>query len=189
MNTSLSNDSPSSRRAHHLTVTALLFTVVALLLCLLFVVRTTGGTVVAFSMLAPLLVLAAVIMIGVVIAQEYIRSHRLFEIERYPAGHVIFHQGEEGDCAYFIRSGEVEVIDEDTGATMARIRTGEYFGEMALITNKPRNATIRTVSEVELAVLGKQNFLHAMKLMPATEGAIMNTFRERVLNREGPGGP
>jgi hypothetical protein len=31
--------------------------------------------------------------------------------------------------------------------------------------------------------------MHAMKLMPATEAAIMNTFRERVLNREEPGGP
>ena len=140
-------------------------------------------------LLAPLLVLAAVIIVGVVIAHEYIRSHRLFDIERYPADHIIFRQGEDGDCAYFIRSGEVAVIDEDTGAIMARIRSGDYFGEMALITNAPRNATIRTVSAVELAVLGKHNFLHAMKLMPASEAAIMNTVRERAMNREGPGGP
>jgi CRP-like cAMP-binding protein len=140
-------------------------------------------------MLAPLLVLAAVIMIAVVLVQEYIRSHRLFEIEHYPAGHVVFRQGEEGDCAYFIRSGEVAVIDEATGATVARICAGDYFGEMALITNRPRNATIRAESTVELAVLGKQNFLHAMKLMPASEAAIMNNFRERVMNREEPEGP
>ena len=55
---------------------------------------------------------------------------------------------------------------------------------MALITNAPRNATVRAVTPVELAVLGKRNFIDMMKLLPATEESILNTVKLRALSRD-----
>jgi hypothetical protein len=164
-----------------LTIVALVLAGAALVLCLLFVLRTSGGTVFVFSMAAPPLVALAVVLVGAAILLEYRRTHRLFLIERHPADRVIFRQGERGDCAYFIRTGRVEVVDDGTGTVLATLGPGEHFGEMALLGDAPRNATVRTVSAVELAVLGKENFLHMLNLLPATESAVLETVRARAM--------
>jgi CRP-like cAMP-binding protein len=56
---------------------------------------------------------------------------------------------------------------------------------MALISNVPRNATIRAVTLVRLAVLGKQNFLTMLSLMPQTQEDIMKTVNMRAMKRLG----
>lgn len=164
-----------------LTIAALLFTLIALLLGLLFVYRTTGGTLFLFSAVAPVLVIAAISIFVGVSFFEYRRSHRLFFVEELPPGRAIFRQGDPGDCAYFIRSGEVEVVDENTGATLRTLAAGEYFGEIALIADAPRSATVRTLTSVELAVLGKENFLNMIRLLPTTEEEILETVQARVM--------
>lgn len=173
---------PTVRR---LIIAALVLAAAALALCLLFVLQTSGGTVFLFSMAAPPLVALAVVLVGAAILIEYRRAHRLFLIERYPTGRTVFRQGELGDCAYFIREGRVEVTDDRAGVVLATLGPGEHFGEMALLGNAPRNATVRTISPVELAVLGKDNFLHMLALLPATEEAVLATVRERAMAGRG----
>jgi len=168
-----------------LTIIALLLTLCALAISLQFVLRTTGGTLFLFSTVAPALVFIAIAIYAGVTLHEYHRAHKLFNIERHPSGQLIFRQGDRGDCAYFIRTGEVEVLDEKDGSVLARLGAGEYFGEMALLSSKPRNATIRTAAPVELAVLGKRNFLSMLRLLPSTEETILSTVRERALKRGG----
>ena len=73
------------------------------------------------------------------------------------------------------------VIDEQTNSPVRTLSAGEYFGEIALVTNQPRTATIRTVSSVEVAVLGKENFLNMMRLLPTTEEEILHTVQTRVM--------
>ena len=73
------------------------------------------------------------------------------------------------------------MIDDQTGTVLATLGPGEHFGEMALLGNTPRNATVSTISAVELAVLGKDNFLHMLTLLPATEEAVLTTVRERAM--------
>jgi voltage-gated potassium channel len=57
----------------------------------------------------------------------------------YPAGAVVVRRGERGDCMYFVAAGEVEirVMPESI-----RLGPGDFFGELALLTGDPRNATI-----------------------------------------------
>jgi CRP-like cAMP-binding protein len=164
-----------------LVMAALLLAAVALGLCLMFVLRTSGGTVFLFSMAAPPLLAVAIAAVGAAMLIEYRRAHRLFSLEHHPVGHVIFRQGEPGDCAYFIRAGRVEVVDERTSAVLAALGPGDYFGEMALLDGAPRNATVRTLAPVELAVLGKDNFLHMLRLLPAAEQEVLGTIRERAM--------
>jgi len=167
--------------ARRLLILSLLLTMVAILLALQFVYNTTGGTLFLFTTVTPLLVFVSILILLGVLIHEYRQSHMLFNIEYYNADCTIFRQGDTGHCAYFIRDGEVEVIREEDGAVLATRGKGEYFGEMALISNSPRNATIKTITPVELAVLGKGNFLEMMRLIPETEEAILNCVKERAM--------
>lgn len=175
-----STNGRSSRIIRVLSIVSLSLTLAAMFSGLAFVHRTTGGTLFLFSAVAPLFVLAAIALFGLIQILEYRQKHKLFVVESHPADSTIFRQGDPADSAYFIRSGEVEVVNEDTGAVLRSLGEGDYFGEIALIADAPRSATIRTVTAVELAVLGKRNFLNMMRLIPATEEAILQTVQERA---------
>ena len=167
-------------------VGAQLLALVSFLLALQFLMRTTGGTLFLFSTIAPMLtMLGAAAVLGLA-AYRILRRHSLFVVENVDAGQVIFQQGEEGDCAYFIQSGEVDVVRKENGAerVVATLSKGQYFGEMALISDAPRNATVRAVTSVRLAVLGKQNFLTMLSLMPHTQEDILKTVNLRAMEME-----
>ncbi len=80
---------------------------------------------------------------------------RLLRARDYPARAVIVRRGERGDCMYFIASGEVEVrLRPET----VRLGPGEFFGEIALLTGGPRNATIVAVQPCTLLTLDIVDF-------------------------------
>ena len=171
-------DSSLSRR---LLIIAQVLALLALGLGLQFLWNTTGGTVFAFSTFAPVLTgIASLILIAILI-YRFRKRHSLFDRETYDPGQEIFRQGDEGECAYFIRSGEVEVLQDNK--VVAKLSSGQYFGEMALIRDAPRNATVRAVARTEVAVLGKGNFLTMLNLIPATQEDIMKTVKERALSQ------
>ena len=69
---------------------------------------------------------------------------------------------------------------EGREAVVARLSAGQYFGEMALLSRSPRNATIRAVTATRLAVLGKENFLTMLRTIPAVHEDIMLTIQKRA---------
>lgn len=177
----------NSASTRTLLIAAQALALIVFLLALQFLRHTTGGTLTLFSTFAPILALAASIAVLGVAAYRFSRRHSLFAIEDVEPGHVIFREGEEGDCAYFIHSGEVEVVRREAGAEqiVAKLTKGQYFGEMALISDAPRNATVRSVTPVRLAILGKQNFLTMLSLMPGTQEDIMKTVNMRAMKKAG----
>jgi MFS family permease len=78
---------------------------------------------------------------------------------RVEAGHDVFRQGDRGDRFYVVREGEVE-IDVD-GRTSVQ-GPGSYFGEIALMRDVPRTATVRAHGPVELYALERDDFLGAV---------------------------
>jgi MFS family permease len=79
---------------------------------------------------------------------------------RVPAGEVILRQGDPGDRFYVIGEGEVEIaLDGGPPKTLGR---GAYFGEIALLRDVPRTATVTTRTEVELYVLERDVFIAAV---------------------------
>ena len=182
MSSPVPGHAPSAAWIRWLKITSLGLTLIALLLALQFAYRTTGATLFLFSTMAPVLVVAAIMIFLWTEILEFRQAHRLFSVERYPIGATIFRQGDPANCAYFIRKGRVAVVDEGTSTTVGELSAGDYFGEIALITDQPRTATIRTLSRVEVAVLGKENFLNMMRLLPASEEVILNTVQTRVAN-------
>jgi len=67
----------------------------------------------------------------------------------YKGGDVIVHQGEIGDCMYVIQEGEVEVVRVENGSIirLAVLGRGDFFGEMAALTDAPRSAMATAVGD------------------------------------------
>lgn len=86
-------------------------------------------------------------------------ADRMF-LERYSAGTTIIRQGDEGDKFYLIRDGSVEVFIEEGGLSrLVRVmRAGEFFGEIALLTDQPRTATVVAREDTILYALSKADF-------------------------------
>ena len=76
------------------------------------------------------------------------------------AGEWIIREGETGDRFYAIADGEVEVTAHQ--AVLRREGAGEYFGEIALLRDVPRTASVRAVSRVALVALSREDFLSAV---------------------------
>jgi MFS family permease len=76
------------------------------------------------------------------------------------AGDELIRVGDHGDRFYVVDQGEVEILVE--GEPPRRVGEGEYFGEIALLRDVPRTATVRAASEVDLFALDRDDFLPAV---------------------------
>jgi putative ABC transport system ATP-binding protein len=81
-------------------------------------------------------------------------------IEKQPAGTSIVRQGDPGDKFYVIRSGTAEVTVTDAAGphVVAQLKDRDFFGEAALLTGEPRNATVTATSDLQIYALGKEDF-------------------------------
>ena len=101
--------------------------------------------------------------------------------EKIPPGEVIFQQGDEGDKFYLIREGHAEVlIDGPDGLNRVRtLERGDIFGEMSLLNDQPRSATVRAVDAVELYVLGRDDFRAAIERSVSFRDQLLRTYAGR----------
>ena len=99
------------------------------------------------------------------------------KMEYFPANHTIFNQGDEGGVMYVIKRGEVQVIRDDT--ILAVLKDNSFFGEMALVSDEPRNAKVNTVTDVEALTLSKDDF----KRLLETNSSIASIVSYEVVKR------
>ena len=81
----------------------------------------------------------------------------------YPADYELFKQGQQGDALYIIRSGQVEIYKEphdegDLPTVLATLGKNDFFGEMSLVSNAPRSASAKAISECQIFILKQQDF-------------------------------
>jgi putative ABC transport system ATP-binding protein len=101
--------------------------------------------------------------------------------EKFPTGSAVVRQGEPGDKFYLIRSGVAEVIVDD-GTTKRRVATleeGDFFGENALLSGEPRNATVQAREDLDLYVLGKEDFTEVIESSPPFKEELRKVLFER----------
>lgn len=111
--------------------------------------------------------------------QEYMQSRD------YPAGGMVFSEGDRGDSLYFVKSGSVEIVkkgpDEHAGTVrLARRGPGEIIGEMAVIEEKPRFATAMCIEPSKLAILSRDDFMKLLASRPDLALQILKILIERV---------
>ena len=77
------------------------------------------------------------------------------EARTIAAGTTLAHEGDTGEEMYFLTKGQVEVLQGNPPRRLQVLREGAYFGELAVLAEAPRAATIRALTEVEVYALGR----------------------------------
>jgi cyclic nucleotide-binding protein/MFS transporter len=95
-----------------------------------------------------------------------------------PAGAVVIRQGEVGDDFYAIADGSVAVMRD--GAQVATLARGDGFGELALLLDRPRNATVTTLTRARLYSLSREEFVPAVTGHPRAAQATAELVRARL---------
>jgi EAL domain-containing protein (putative c-di-GMP-specific phosphodiesterase class I)/CRP-like cAMP-binding protein len=86
--------------------------------------------------------------------------------KNFKAGDTIMTQGETGDCAYIIESGSVEILVKRGDGKTMRVDTrgpGSIIGEMALVDDDPRTATLKAISDCTLLEISKNDYAQRLK--------------------------
>ena len=101
--------------------------------------------------------------------------------EHFEPGETVFHQGDLGDRIYMIVSGQAEVVRESDGAetVLAELGAGEYFGEMALLKQTTRGATVRCVAPMNTISLPKREFGLLTAYLPHVRETLENVMEKR----------
>jgi CRP-like cAMP-binding protein len=113
-------------------------------------------------------------------AGEREKVFKRFRLHKVPEGTLLFKGGEPSQSLYMIKSGEVEIFIQDRRErrkTLATLRSGNFFGEIGVVMNKPRMAFAKTSQPSELLELTKEDmeacFLKFPKLRPVLKEISM----------------
>ncbi len=103
-------------------------------------------------------------------------------IKSYNAGDTLFNEGDAGDGLYLIRRGSVTVSRQIAGKeiVLSYVAAGNYVGEMALLSNAPRSATIRAAVPTEVIMLEAQRFIEVMASHSTVRGRIDSKLLDRM---------
>ncbi len=101
----------------------------------------------------------------------------------YQKGEIIVQQGEKGNCMYVIQSGRAEVLirgEDSEEIRFSVLSKGDFFGEMAIIEEEVRSATVRAMGEVRVIVVDKRIFLKRIHEDPSFAFRIMEKMGKRI---------
>lgn len=97
----------------------------------------------------------------------------------YVPGEKVFRAGEHGDCLYMIHAGDIEILSP-SGSHLATLGSGAVFGEMALISDSPRNATAISRTYTDLYVLPKADFYRIIEDYPSFKSHLEEIVIKRT---------
>jgi CRP/FNR family cyclic AMP-dependent transcriptional regulator len=107
-----------------------------------------------------------------------------FTAERltYHGDQVLFHQGEPGDAAYIVLNGEAAVtVDSPSGPlTVAKLGRNAIVGEIAILCDVPRTATVKAIGELVTLRISKELFLRLIMEFPQIGLEIMRVLANRL---------
>ena len=98
----------------------------------------------------------------------------------FAPGRVLIHEGERGDEFYVIMEGEAEVTRG--GQQVATRGGGEFFGEVALVEDVPRTATVTAVTPIRAFVLTRGRFLRLLDEQPEIERQVLRALAKRLVS-------
>jgi NADH dehydrogenase len=97
----------------------------------------------------------------------------------YRPGDYIFHEGDPATSFYVIEKGEVEVLSPGLDTQVSILGPGDFFGEMALVADRPRRASVRARTAVELVIMGSRVFTQISQSLTPLQRAVSETIARR----------
>jgi len=112
--------------------------------------------------------------------------YKMAETVSIPAGHLVLREGDPGDSLYVLLDGELEVIKRQGSQDilLAVYKPGQFFGEMALLEQAPRSASVRTLRESRLLVISQAAFQTLLSCSPSAPMKILHTVTSRLRSTE-----
>src|SRR5262245_56962626 len=103
-------------------------------------------------------------------------------LRRYEVGEVIVREHDLGDTAYIIEQGQVEVSKDFDGQQvhLANLGAGDSFGEMSMIDEKPRSATVTAVTATVVREIQRDAFFHSFQADPDVALTLLKVLFERL---------
>jgi CRP/FNR family transcriptional regulator, cyclic AMP receptor protein len=100
----------------------------------------------------------------------------------FEAGHVLFNEGDMGDAAYIIMDGEAEVLVASPAGPVlvAVLKRNAFLGEIAIMCDVPRTATVRARSRLVCLRISKELFLRLMNEFPQMAVAVVRELAHRL---------
>jgi CRP-like cAMP-binding protein len=115
--------------------------------------------------------------------QEHNEIVKNIVMNYFPVGHVFFSEGDDGSAGmYIIKRGMVKISRKGTFNSekeVAILSDNDFFGEMALVLNEPRNATATAIGECEVFQISKADFEKLMQTSPVLANKISTEFIAR----------
>jgi CRP/FNR family transcriptional regulator, cyclic AMP receptor protein len=101
---------------------------------------------------------------------------------RFMDGDEICHQGEVGDAAYIILEGEADVLVDTPGGALrvATVGKNDIIGEIAILCDVPRTATVTASTDVETLKVSKDNFFQLLTQFPQIGVEVMHELASRL---------
>ncbi len=102
----------------------------------------------------------------------------------FQPGQELFRQGDPGDAAYLIISGEADVVAETPAGEVPVARLGQnaVVGEIAILCDVPRTATVRAASKLETLKIEKEHFLRLLREFPNIAVDVMRELADRLIH-------
>lgn len=106
----------------------------------------------------------------------------VLERRAVPRGETIIYQGEMGVSAFLIQSGDVVVFTESDGkrVELARMGAGQIVGEMALVVDNPRTATVQALTDCNLIVITRDTLNEKLQKSDPTVRALVTILMKRL---------
>jgi CRP/FNR family cyclic AMP-dependent transcriptional regulator len=114
---------------------------------------------------------------------ELVQLARVSEDLEVPAGTVLCKEGEAGREFFVIVDGEVEITRK--GKRVATRGSGDFFGEIALLEDTPRMATVTAKTPLRFFVLTRRDFRHLVDVNPRVERKVLRALARRVVELSG----
>ncbi len=104
-------------------------------------------------------------------------------VAKFKKGEIVFREGDSGNKMYIIQSGAVEVIKkigDDDEVVLAQLKKGDFFGEMAIIDNLKRSATIKAVEDTEAIIFDDAVFRAQLSKLPDWFTSMFKVLSKRI---------
>lgn len=104
---------------------------------------------------------------------------------RFAPGEVVFRQGDDADAAYVVLDGTADIVDESGTSERSIAKVGRHaiIGEIAIICDIARTATVRAETALDTLRIMREHFLLLLREQPEAAIVVMRTIGQRLADR------